>query len=410
MASFNMTNNLSEEDKKILLKISQALDLLDEYVCSSKNMDEQTYRNLYENKSFPMIFVQHEPLGGDFDVYRSRMADSIMPDEDITNPSTFSYMPKKKCSASVPSIQRCNFSGQSVFYASMSAKTNFREIDKGCCTGKCVYISKWHIDSSANANMFRIIPPEGVEVNEDYKGYLKIDTKINYQQYTTEYLRKLGKIFMNDEDNENTTSKYFPCALISNFIYNYKNTGKPVFQGLSSRYDGILYPSVKDKDRCMLNAAFTQNFIDKYAKLVTVVKGIVNEDIESIKIQMIGFCHNTKIIWYRPILLKNSIKLTNCLYIDNRNKIHDTYEGKIFDKNHKEIKNNCAMFFVDFDQWKENVTIDIDDIKEESFEKSIKNAFVVRNLTGWTLENGHCTINIVKVIFYYEYQITLERM
>ena len=58
------------------------------------------------------------------------MGNSIGADEDITNPSTFSYVPQNKCSSSFPPLQRCNFSGQSVFYASMSVKTNFKEIDK----------------------------------------------------------------------------------------------------------------------------------------------------------------------------------------------------------------------------------------------------------------------------------------
>lgn len=69
------------------------------------------------------------------------MGNSIGADEDITNPSTFSYVPQNKCSSSFPPLQRCNFSGQSVFYASMSVKTNFKEIDKESSIGKEVYIS-----------------------------------------------------------------------------------------------------------------------------------------------------------------------------------------------------------------------------------------------------------------------------
>lgn len=61
----------------------------------------------------------------------------------------------------------------------MSVKTNFKEIDKECSTGKEVYISKWCVDKDANANMFRIIPPEGIDINEDYKGYLKLMQKGN---------------------------------------------------------------------------------------------------------------------------------------------------------------------------------------------------------------------------------------
>lgn len=235
-------------------KLSQNLD---EYIFSAEANDEQTYRDLFIHKECPMAFVQHQPLGGDFNVYRSRMGNSIGADEDITNPSTFSYVPKNKCSSSFPPLQRCNFSGQSVFYASMLVKTNFKEIDKESSLGKEVYISKWHVDEDANANMFRIIPPEGIDIDEDYKGYLKIDAERKYPQYTIEYLRKIGNIFMNDSGDKHDTKKYLPCALISNFIYDFSYTGEPIFPGQSSKYDGIIYPSVKDKDRCLLNVAFT---------------------------------------------------------------------------------------------------------------------------------------------------------
>lgn len=140
------------------------------------------------------------------------MGNSIGADEDITNPSTFSYVPQNKCSSSFPPLQRCNFSGQSVFYASMSVKTNFKEIDKESSIGKEVYISKWHVDE--DANMFRIIPFEGIDIDEDYKGCLKIDAEKKYPHYTIEYLRKIGNIFMNDSGDKYDTKK--KSAICSN--------------------------------------------------------------------------------------------------------------------------------------------------------------------------------------------------
>lgn len=211
------------------------------------------------------------------------MGNSIGADEDITNPSTFSYVPQNKCSSSFPPLQRCNFSGQSVFYASMSVKTNFKEIDKESSIGKEVYISKWHVDEDANANMFRIIPSEGIDIDEDYKGCLKIDTEKKYPHYTIEYLRKIGNIFMNDSGDKYDTKKYLPSALISNFIYNFCYTGEPIFPGQSPKYDGIIYPSVKDQDRCLLNVAFTRKFIDTHVKLKYVAKGVIGEDFMSVK-------------------------------------------------------------------------------------------------------------------------------
>lgn len=330
---------ISFHSRKAEIAISKSSQRLDEYVCSAKTMTEQTYRNYYLRKECQKAFIQHQPLGGDFDVYRSRMGDTIKPDEDITSPSTFSYVPKRKCTNSFPPLQRCNFSGQSIFYASMSAKTNFKEIDKERCLGKEVYISKWHIDNNVNANLFRVIPPEGIAISEDYKGYLRIDPNMGYPDYVTTHLQKIGNIFMNDWSDENDTEKYLPCALISNLIYDFKNTGKTIFKGQSSKYDGILYPSVKDKDRCLLNVAFTQQFVDNHVKLKYVAKGTIAEDLMSVRIQEVGFCNGNKIIWYCPKVLKDSICITKYIYYDDKGRACDVTKGHLFDKNHKEVKN-----------------------------------------------------------------------
>ena len=405
----------SKGAKNAFSKLSQNLD---EYIFSAEANDEQTYRDLFIHKECPMAFVQHQPLGGDFNVYRSRMGNSIGADEDITNPSTFSYVPKNKCSSSFPPLQRCNFSGQSVFYASMSVKTNFKEIDKESGAGKEVYISKWCVDEDANTNMFRIIPPEGIDINEDYKGYLKIDTEKKYPQYIIEYLRKIGNIFMNDRGDKYDTRKYLPCALISNFIYDFCHTGEPIFPGQSSNYDGIIYPSVKDKDRCLLNVAFTPRFIDSHVKLKFVVKGIIGEDLMSVKMQEIGFLNGTEIDWYYPTIHKDSIRITNYLYYDARGCVCDVTKGKLFDKNHKEVKNYYVALCANIDSWLEQMLKNIpsvmgnfDDIEDASaFPKTIDDRGVFRELDGWTLESEYKTINITKVIYELDYQITLEKI
>ena len=51
---------------------------------------------------------------------------------------------------------------------------------------------------------------------------------------------------MNDSGDKYDTKKYLPSALISNFIYNFCYTREPIFTGQSPKYDGIIYPSVKD--------------------------------------------------------------------------------------------------------------------------------------------------------------------
>lgn len=300
----------------------------------------------------------------------------------------------------------------------MSVKTNFKEIDKECSAGKEVYISKWCVDKDANANMFRIIPPEGIDINEDYKGYLKIDAERKYPHYIIEYLRKIGNLFMNDSGDKYDTKKYLPSALISNFIYDFCYTGEPIFPGQSSKYDGIIYPSVKDQDRCLLNVAFTPKFIDTHVKLKYVAKGIIGEDFMSVKIQEIGFYNGDKIVWYYPTIRKNSIRITKYLYYDDSGRVCDVTKGKLFDENHKEVKNYYVAFRANIDSWLEqmlkaipSVMGNFDDIEDVSaFPKTIDDRGVFRELDGWTLETEYTTINITKVIYELDYKVTLENI
>ena len=402
----------SEEAKDIF---TEQLNNLQEYVCSSKTMDEQTYRASYENKERAMGFIQHQPLGGDFDIYRSRMADTIQPDEDITNPSTFSYVPKNKCTSTFPGLQRCNFSGQSIFYASLSIRTNFQEIDKDCCGGKSVYLSKWHVSKNANANMFRVIPPEGIDIKDDYKGLLKIDINRPAPPHLLSYLRKIGEIFMNNEEGR---TKYLPSALISNYIYKFNYTETPIFQGQSPKYHGILYPSVKDKERCSLNAAFVPDFIDDYTNLNWVIKGTVSEDLVSVRMQEIGFCHGNKIFWYKPTVTRESVKPTDYRYLDKSDRPCDLSKGRLFDKNHREVKSPFAVFFTGIDQWMKQKISEIPDdfgnfndiVDEASFNIKNDKWCIARDLEGWTFETEKETIDVVMVVYMFEYSTTLEEI
>lgn len=411
-SGINMISFFTKEAEKVLMEFSQKLD---NYICSSKSMSEQMYRDTYETTERDMAFVQHQPLGGDFDIYRSRMADSIQPNEDITSPATFSYVPKEKCSPIFPKLQRCNFTGQSIFYASLSLKKNFIEIDKDCCAGKSVYISKWHVNDDANANVFRAIPPEGIDLQDDYRGLLKIDKERNYPSCMETYLCKIGEVFMNNEEG---ISKYLPSALISNFIYNFNYFGEPLFQGQSYCFHGVIYPSVKDKTRCSLNVAFTPEFIDSYANLKWVIKGTINEDLVSVRMQEIGFCHDNRIFWYKLFVPRESITLNGVYSLDIYEKTYDTRKGKLFDKNHMEVNNIHAAFFSNIDQLMEQLLIkfpeppsDINEIVDESlFNKKIDEFFIVKATEGWAFETENNTIDIVGVVYTFEYSITLKEI
>lgn len=233
-----------------------------------------------------------------------------------------------------------------------------------------------------------------------------------------EYLRKIGNIFMNARGGKCDAKKYLPCALISNFIYDFNNTREPIFSGQSSKYDGILYPSVNDQDRCLLNVAFTPRFIDDHVKLKHVAKGIIGKDLTSVKIQEIGFYNGNEIVWYYPTIRKDSIHVTKYLYYDDRCNVCDVTKGKLFDKNHKEVKNYHTAFYANIDSWFKqmlktipNVMCNLDEIEDvPSFIKTIDDYKISRKLDGCTLETEDAIINITKVIYEFEYQVTLEKI
>lgn len=172
------------------------------------------------------------------------------------------------------------------------------------------------------------------------------------------------------------------------------------------------------KDRCLLNVAFTPKFIDTHVKLKHVAKGIIGEDLMSVKIQEIGFYNGNKIVWYYPTIRKDSIRITKYLYYDDSGRMCDVIKGKLYDKNHKEIKNLYFAFCANIDSWFEqmlktipSVMGNFDDIEDASaFPKTIDDRVVFRELDGWTLETENVIINIAKVLYEFDYQVTLEKI
>ena len=64
-----LTNNMisfhSKEAEITFLELSKKLE---KYVDLAQIKDEQSYRDFHKNKDCPMAFVQHQPLGGNFNV------------------------------------------------------------------------------------------------------------------------------------------------------------------------------------------------------------------------------------------------------------------------------------------------------------------------------------------------------
>lgn len=93
--------------------------MLDEYVRAAKAIDEQTFRQTYENDQgvlpFSTIHLHNIPIS----LYRSRLERKVGNKEDLSSPRTFSYVPLELANGYFPNLQRANFSGQSIFYGSL---------------------------------------------------------------------------------------------------------------------------------------------------------------------------------------------------------------------------------------------------------------------------------------------------
>lgn len=387
------------------LIIKEHIEKLRDYIRSAKQMDEINFCKEFDNDDF--LYHTNVPFEGGFDIYRSRLEKDMGANEDITKPSTFSYVPFEMRTRSFPKLHRCNYSGQSIFYASLSPKTNFKEINLDAKEGETVYFAKWHIENDAKANLFRVIPPEGVDVIDEDNVTLRINTRQDLPADYIEYLRILGSIMMNTEGSDKEC--YLPCALISNFVYR-------INEILS--FDGIIYPSVKYSDKVNLNIALKPEFVDKHMSLLYVIKGIVNKDLSTISFNEIGFCHKQNITWYKPMVYIDTIKITGYRFWDKNGCICDTNKGKIFDKNHKEINDPLVCFYANFDSWmgqfltkaKDNIW-KIDTITDESsLVKHVKDVCVGRMLEGWVLQSENNTVELVSVDFTFDFNSELEKL
>ena len=73
-------------------------------------------------------------------------------------------------------------------------------------------------------------------------------------------------------------------------------------------------------------------------------------------------------------------------------------------------------FYADMDQWMEqmlNLIVDQIDINaivaESSFEKITNDKVIVRDLDGWTLEYENESIEIIEIVYEFEYKTSLEK-
>lgn len=115
------------------------------------------------------------------------MAAKIGKDEDLTLPSTFSYVPIEK--SDVISRGRMNKKGQSMFYASLSPDTNYREICHDIKEGDEVYLSKWGMKLDSSMMVLPVYLPQNIKVNADLSNYLGINNTFFTEGLMGKYIK-----------------------------------------------------------------------------------------------------------------------------------------------------------------------------------------------------------------------------
>jgi len=387
---------------------------LDEYVNSAKTMDEQTFRRTYENDQgtlpFSVIRLPDIPLS----LFRSRLERGVGSKEDLSSPQTFSYVPLASTNADFPKLQRANFSGQSIFYGSLSPTTNFREISEDVTAGEEIYMAKWNITADANLMFYKVLPPQGVFLNEYLRKMLGLDEEAS--NAFESYFQKLGEIIMSTEEGN---AKYLVSALCANFVYKFKPSDLPDGSKIKP-FDGILYPSTKMEDGSELNVAIKPECIDRYATLQYVIRGKVAKDLRSINYSDIGFCKDGEIHWYSPWIDHKDITPTKIYVWDINNSLVDIDGGILYDKVGKAVSNPSAVFEYQKDYWageyirqfQSSLRSDynLEELDEDNLPSTTFQCHpIYRNVDGWKLVRNDREIDIGKIGFEFQLKTTYRR-
>lgn len=387
---------------------------LDEYVHAAKTMDEQTFRRTFEKDfralPFSIIRLSNIPIS----LYRSRLERKVREEEDLSSPQTFSYVPLASVNEHFPNLQRANFSGQSVFYGSLSSITNFREISEDVTAGEEIYMAKWNISPDADLMLNRVLPPKGAFFKDNFRQLFGLDKEIS--DAFESFFQKLGNIMMSTEEG---FSKYLVSALYANFVYKFQPKLLPD-GGIMKPFDGLLYPSTKMEDGSELNMAIKPECIDKYATLQYVVRGKVAKDLRSIDYSDIGFCKNGNIHWYSPWIDNNDITPTELFVWDENNRQVELDDGILYDKIGKVVSNPWVIFEYQKDQWAGRYVrqfqsslrgdFNLEELKEEHLPSvTFRSHAILREVDGWKLVRNDKEFKIRTIGFYFQVKSTFRR-
>lgn len=387
---------------------------LDEYVHSAKAMDEQTFRLTYENDQGTLPFSVIRIPDIHISLYRSRLARFVNENEDLSAPQTFSYVPLASTNADFPKLQRANFSGQSIFYGSLSPTTNFREISEDVTAGEEIYMAKWIISPDANLMLYKVLPSKGAFLNEYLRKMLGLDEETS--DAFESFFQKLGEILMSTEEGN---AKYLVSALCANFVYKFQPLILPDGSKIKP-FDGILYPSTKVEEGNEWNMAIKPECIDQYAKLQYVIRGKVAKDLCSIDYSDIGFCNKGVIHWYSPWIDHKDITPTQIFVWDTNNSLVDIDGGILYDKVGKAVSNPSAVFEYQKDQWAGEYIrhfqsslrgeYNLEELEEDHLPSaSFRGHAILREVDGWKLVRNDGEYDIGKIGFEFQVKSTFRR-
>ena len=392
--------------------MKQYLALLDKVIGDSKTLNRAEFEKVY--KENPIEIVLNAPIifNDSFPLFRGRLAEDIGKNEDLSRPSTFSYVPLELNEKGLPRMGRANYRGQSIFYASEHIETNFKEISKDSNIGDEAYLAKWVLKPNSNLHLYRAIPNWGISEANDPTGPFPITQPGIVNSELGLYLKRLGYIMMSNEE----IGKYLGSSYLANCIYTatgvFKDSkGNTVFNDI--HYDGIAYPSAIGNPNDV-NIALKPEFVNNNLKLECVIKGRLAPDMRSVEYEKIGFNENGRIVWYTSIIDENSITILDTKYLDYNGNYVDVSEGQILDADNKVVNSELAPFAQAIIYHREEMFRNLANfvqmsIKENqavmksSLEKSV-GLDIIREFYGWKLVDGHKSTPLSKAV----YTITLK--
>lgn len=280
---------MGENSKKIKEYIRQLESLskaLIDYKIDENFFKKSVYRKL------GMVYAHHVEIDKNIPltIFRSRKANEIKNEEDLKKTSSFSYIPIEITSDKRPPLGRLNYTGQSVFYGSLSAQTNFREIDKEIQPHTIVYTSLWRLKKNARLNCYSVYHSEQHNCKNNSVNNNVVDADLEV------YLRVLGEEFLRNDFVDDR--RYYISSVVGNHILNFCPSSSKVRKPL---YDAVLYSSVvADKDNVFnKNIAMFPNIVDSSLDFYCVLKGELLEDLQTIRPLFIGRVEKSIIEWYK---------------------------------------------------------------------------------------------------------------